>query len=210
MSYDHINFKPPQNVADAAKKGLEWRKKTGEGGLSVDEASKEGIGSGVQRAVNLKNRDTLSPSTVKRMKAFFDRHQKNKSVSPGKEPWEDKGAVAWALWGGDAGYSWAKKVVEQMEKADKKSSRGTNMEKIAKFITAKDRQVGKYKHFENFESFGQKVKDFVQKKTNQAFTVKKKKVEYVGPVYYMYHRDGNIIAMYEAKRGRLDINEKYL
>jgi hypothetical protein len=122
--YKHINFVPPKSVANAAEKGLEYRERAGgKGGLSVQEAKKEGIGSGVQRAVNLKNRDELDPATVKRMKAFFDRHQKNKAVDPKykDEPWKDRGLVAWLLWGGDSAYSWAKKIIEQMEKADKMS-----------------------------------------------------------------------------------------
>lgn len=128
--YEHINFVPPTSVAKAAEKGLEYRQKAGdEGGLSTSEAKKEGVGSGVQRAVNLKNRDELSPNTVKRMKAFFDRHQKNKKIEKGKEPWEDKGRVSWLLWGGDPGYAWAKKVVTQMEAAD-------NKEKIKRAGTA--------------------------------------------------------------------------
>lgn len=119
--YDHIDFKPPQSVAKAAERGLELRKKNkGKGGLSKGEASKQGIGSGVQRATNLKNRDTMSPGTVRRMKAFFDRHQKNKSIGKGLKAHEDEGYIAWLLWGGDPGYSWAKKVVGQMEAADKK------------------------------------------------------------------------------------------
>lgn len=36
------------------------------------------------------------------------------------EPWKDRGRTAWHLWGGDPGYSWAKKVVSQMEDADKR------------------------------------------------------------------------------------------
>jgi 2'-5' RNA ligase len=130
--YDHINFKPPQSVADAAARGLEWRKKNkGRGGLSSGQAKSEGVGSGVQRAVNLKNRDTLSPSTVRRMKAFFDRHQKSKAVEKGKQSWEDRGRIAWELWGGDPGYSWAKKVVRQMDAADKKSKANLQISKRA-------------------------------------------------------------------------------
>lgn len=120
--YNHINFTPPESVAKAAEKGLEYRKRSGgKGGLDVSQAKKEGIGSGVQRAVNLKNRDKMSPSTVKRMKAFFDRHEKNKSINPEykEEPWKDRGYVAHLLWGGDPGSVWAKKIVEQMEEADK-------------------------------------------------------------------------------------------
>jgi hypothetical protein len=122
--YKHINFTPPKNVASTAAKGLEYRQKAGgKGGLSTQQAAKEGIGSGVQRAVNLKNRDTLSPDTIKRMFSFFSRHEKNKSIDPDhkNEPWKDKGYVAWLIWGGDPGFSWASKIIDQMDAADKKS-----------------------------------------------------------------------------------------
>lgn len=122
--YDHIDFKPPKSVADAATRGLELRKKNkGKGGLSGSQAKKEGVGSGVQRAVNLKNRNVLSPSTVRRMKAFFDRHEKNKKADKGTPLAEDKGYIAWLLWGGDAGRSWANKLVKQMDAADKQKKR---------------------------------------------------------------------------------------
>lgn len=124
--YSHINFKPPQSVANAAKRGLEYRKKNnGKGGLSKKQASKQGIGSGVQRAIDLKNRDNLSPETIKRMVSFFARHAKNKSIGKGKKAWEDKGHVAWLLWGGDPGKSWAEKIKAQMDKADEKSKNET-------------------------------------------------------------------------------------
>ena len=51
--YEHIDFTPPKGVADAAAKGLELRQKaspSNRGGLTPAEASKQGIGSGVQRA----------------------------------------------------------------------------------------------------------------------------------------------------------------
>jgi hypothetical protein len=119
--YDHIDFKPPQSVADAAERGLELRKKNkGKGGLSSQQAHEEGVGSGVARAVSLKNRDNLSPDTVKRMKAFFSRHEKNKKIDHGKKPHEDRGYISFLLWGGDPGRSWAEKVCRQMEAADKK------------------------------------------------------------------------------------------
>lgn len=120
--YDHIDFKPSEAVAKAAERGLELRKKNkGKGGLSVQQAHKAGIGSGVARAVSLKNRKTLSPATIRRMKAFFDRHEKNKKIDPGKTPATDRGYVAWMLWGGDPGRSWANKICRQMDAADKKS-----------------------------------------------------------------------------------------
>ncbi len=124
--YDHIDFKPPQGVAAAAARGLELRQKatpSNRGGLTPAEASKEGIGSGVQRAVNLKNRNTISPDVIKQMVGFFSRHEKNKDVPADKkgEPWNAKGHVAWLLWGGNPGRSWAEKVRGQMEAADSKS-----------------------------------------------------------------------------------------
>lgn len=119
--YDHIDFKPSESVARAAARGLELRKKNkGKGGLNAQQAHKAGIGSGVSRAVSLKNRQTLSPATVRRMKAFFDRHQGSKKVDPGKTHANDKGYIAWMLWGGDPGRSWAEKICRQMDAADKK------------------------------------------------------------------------------------------
>jgi len=125
--YSHINFKPPKSVAKAAEKGLDYRSrqsKGGKAGLTPSDASKQGIGSGVQRATNLKNRNNLSPKTVRQMKSFFARHQKNKNVNPKYkgEPWKDKGYVSWLLWGGNAGKAWAEKVVRQMDAADKKKT----------------------------------------------------------------------------------------
>ena len=57
------------------------------------------------------------------MKAFFDRHQKSKKIDAGKTAGEDKGYQAWMLWGGDAGYSWSRKIVKQIDAADKKAKK---------------------------------------------------------------------------------------
>jgi hypothetical protein len=114
--YDGIDFKPPSSVAKAAKKGLELRKKYGKGGLSRKQASKQGIGSGVARATTLSNRDNVSPKTIKQMVAFFNRHEKNKE----HDSEDDAGWIAWLLWGGDPGRSWAERIKKQMEKADER------------------------------------------------------------------------------------------
>lgn len=124
--YNHIDFKPPKSVADAAAKGLDYRKKANpsdKGGLTPAEASKEGIGSGVQRATNLKNRNNISPEVIRQMSSFFARHEKNKSIAPDfkDEPWRDKGHVSWLLWGGDPGKAWVEKVLKQMEAAEEKA-----------------------------------------------------------------------------------------
>jgi DNA topoisomerase IB len=123
--YEHIDFKPPKGVASEAEKGLEYRRRSGKGGLSSQEAGEAGIGSGVQRAVNLKNQNNLTPETIDMMLGFFSRSEKNKSVSAENRdtPWEDAGHVAWLLWGGDAGKKWAQGVKDQMDKADKKGDK---------------------------------------------------------------------------------------
>jgi hypothetical protein len=117
------SFVPPPAVASAAARGLEYRAKaspSNKGGLSVSEAHQQGIGSGVQRAVNLKNRDAVSMDTINRMVSFFARHAGNESVSPENKgtPWNDKGYVAYLLWGGGAGKAWANSIKNKMESKD--------------------------------------------------------------------------------------------
>lgn len=123
--YNEDWFVPPKGVQQAAERGLKNRKKYGRGGLSNKQASEQGIGSGVQRAVNLKNGNKVSPQTIKRMKSFFARHEKNKdSRMPDGSP--GAGKIAWDLWGGSAGKRWAESTARKMENADKraKSKRG--------------------------------------------------------------------------------------
>lgn len=123
--YQHIDFVPPQSVADAAARGLELRRKaspSNRGGLTPAEASKQGIGSGVQRAVNLKNRDPVSPKVIKQMRSFLARSEKASKISPEHRdsPHNDKGYVAYLLWGGKPAVAWVDKIIRQMEAADEK------------------------------------------------------------------------------------------
>jgi len=107
---DTEGFVPPKSVQAAARRGLELRKKHGKGGLTTQEAGKQGIGSGVARATSLANGDKVSEKTLRRMVAFFSRHEKNKS---GGE--DDAGFIAWLLWGGDPGRSWAQRSLKMIE-----------------------------------------------------------------------------------------------
>jgi hypothetical protein len=112
---DAESFSPPSSVRAAARRGLELRKKHGKGGLTTQEAGKQGIGSGVARATSLANGDKVSFETIKRMSAFFSRHEKNKSGPEG-----DAGRTAWLLWGGDAGRSWASRIIKMVESRQSK------------------------------------------------------------------------------------------
>lgn len=112
------SFKVPQAVRNNAARGLELRRKHGRGGLSSKQAKKEGVGSGVQRASNLKS-GSVSYETVKRMKSFFARHSAFKEHHKDKS---SKAYISWMLWGGDAGRRWAESVVKR-EEAKKDSAR---------------------------------------------------------------------------------------
>ena len=116
--YAGIDFRPPQSVADAAARGLAMRKKTGRGGFSTKQAAEHGVGSGVQRAASLKNRQALSPTTIGRMVSFFARHSAYKDKHTTNPP--SNSLISWLLWGGDPGKAWAEKIKAQMDRADEK------------------------------------------------------------------------------------------
>ena len=139
---------PPQAVRNAAKQALEWMKdgKAGDGFTSV----------GRKRASDLANGHPVSLATLKRMKAYFDRHGVDKQTPHWNEP--SPGKVAWYAWGGDAGYSWAKKMVARAEKASEavaKSFEEDNKNKgHAKVAEAEklSNQAHNFRRKEQFES----------------------------------------------------------
>jgi len=103
-----IDTKPTKGMIEEAEKGLEWRREYGRGGTQI----------AVARARNISNADNLSIDTITRMNSFFARHEVDKQAEgfyPGEEGFPSAGRIAWALWGGDAGQSWAKKKVKEIE-----------------------------------------------------------------------------------------------
>jgi HK97 family phage prohead protease len=93
---------PTQAMADEAERGLAWRAEYGRGGTEV----------GVARARDISNRVDLSNDTIGRMVSFFARHEVDKEAQgfrPGEDGYPSAGRIAWALWGGDPGKSWADK-----------------------------------------------------------------------------------------------------
>ena len=113
QKYEHIDFTPPEGAQEAAARALEVRAEKPESQRGMTPV-------GLARARDLSNGSKLSPETVRRMKAYFDRHEGDKSGAT----WDEQGPgwQAWQGWGGDAGYAWARKVVGQMEAADAKES----------------------------------------------------------------------------------------
>jgi hypothetical protein len=95
------SFVPPKAVQANAKLGLELRAKlNGKGGTAV----------GVARARDLSNGRPVSLDTIKRMVGFFARHGAQKPKNMGTAAKPTPFLVAWLLWGGDEGRSWAKSV----------------------------------------------------------------------------------------------------
>jgi len=97
--------KPTDEMANAARRALEWRKEYGRGMTQT----------GVARARDISNRANLSLETVNRMVSFFARHGVNRDKHySAKEP--DGGPTAWRIawdgWGGDAGRTWANRIAD--------------------------------------------------------------------------------------------------
>jgi hypothetical protein len=80
-----------------------------------------GTAVGWTRAGQLARGETLSLSTVKRMYSYFSRHEvdkKGKDWNNAESP--SNGKIMWLAWGGDAGFSWSRKIVNR-EKTMKKN-----------------------------------------------------------------------------------------
>ena len=107
--------RPNDGMKSEAQKGLDWREEFGRGGTRV----------GAVRARQIVAGENLSDDTVKRMYSFFSRHEVDKQAegfSAGEEGYPSNGRIAWALWGGDAGFIWSKRLVEQMKKEEERQT----------------------------------------------------------------------------------------
>jgi hypothetical protein len=103
-------FAPPQGVRDNAKRGLELRREFNRGGTAV----------GVARARDLSNGKSLPLETINRMVSYFARHEVDKKGENwGNASDPSRGYIAWLLWGGDAGKTWADSIAEREKKKDK-------------------------------------------------------------------------------------------
>lgn len=103
-------FVPPKGAQENAKRGLELRREFKRGGTMV----------GVARARDLSNGASLPLETVNRMVSYFARHEvdkKGKDFGNASNP--SRGYIAWLLWGGDAGKTWADSIAEREKKKDK-------------------------------------------------------------------------------------------
>ena len=116
-----VDLQPTAAMAEEAQSGLDWREEFGRGGTEV----------GVARARDISNRKNLSPETVRRMVSYFARHEVDKEGegwSPDEDGYPSAGRIAWALWGGEPGKSWANAKDKQLE------NEGRNMDTESRHI----------------------------------------------------------------------------
>jgi hypothetical protein len=102
------SFTPTSGRVEEAKRGLAWRREFGRGGTEI----------GVARARDISNGKDLPLETVKRVYSFFARHEVDKQAEgfrQGEDGYPSNGRIAWALWGGDAGKTWADAIVAREE-----------------------------------------------------------------------------------------------
>lgn len=104
---------PNKEMQANAERGLKLRREYGRGGTAV----------GVARARDIMNAKDLSDRTIKRMYSYFSRHESNYAEHYGEKE-TDGGpnafTIAWLLWGGDAGFRWSERLVEQMDRSYQK------------------------------------------------------------------------------------------
>lgn len=119
-------YKPTQSMSNAAKRALKWKED--------GKATGAGTQVGWTRAGQLARGESLSLDTVKRMYSFFSRHEvdkKGKGFYSGPE-FPSNGRIMWDAWGGDAGFSWSRKIVNS---AKKKSESKSDSVKVGSMVT---------------------------------------------------------------------------
>ena len=106
-------YKPTAGMQSAARRAIKFK----------EDGKAKGAGTAVgwTRAHQLVNGESLSLDTVKRMFSFFSRHEVDKKGKNwGNQSDPSNGYIMWLAWGGDAGFSWSRKIVNR-EKNMKKS-----------------------------------------------------------------------------------------
>jgi HK97 family phage major capsid protein len=125
---EEIDSRPTDAMAEEAKRGLDWRQEFGRGGTEI----------GVARARDIINKRELSAETIRRMHSYFSRHEVDKQgqgFSQGEEGYPSAGRIAWALWGGDPGQSWARARAERMNKIDEENRAAPDALSVGDFVS---------------------------------------------------------------------------
>ena len=112
-----IDLQPTAAMQREAAIGLEFREEFGRGGTAVGVGTARAILSGSE----------LSPERVRRMYAYFERHEIDRT-GPGYDDDDDEypsaGKIAWLLWGGDPGRAWATTKRDELMRIDEMNQQG--------------------------------------------------------------------------------------
>lgn len=112
------SFLPTEDVVSTSAKALEVVSRNN---LINKENSNEG--SGLSKAKTISNKEPMTHSQVKRMKAFFDNNAQSVSVERGQgKTIENSGIIqSWELWGGDAGQRWSESTLNKRNSSNDSS-----------------------------------------------------------------------------------------
>ena len=121
-------YKPTSGMQSAARRAIKLK----------EEGKAKGAGTmvGWTRAGQLARGETLSLSTVKRMYSFFSRHEvdkKGKDFNNAENP--SNGKIMWLAWGGDAGFSWSRKIATREKNMKKNLEMQEVVEEIKDMLT---------------------------------------------------------------------------
>ena len=100
-------FTPTSGMKAAARRALKWKEE--------GKATGAGTPVGWGRATDIVAGRSMSLSVVRRMFSFFSRHEvdkKGKDFNNTSNP--SNGRIMWDAWGGDAGFSWSRSIVNRM------------------------------------------------------------------------------------------------
>jgi hypothetical protein len=99
-------YSPPAGARSAARRAIKFKED--------GKATGAGTQVGWTRAGQLARGETLSLSTVKRMFSYFSRHEVDKKGKDwGNSANPSNGYIMWLAWGGDAGFSWSRGIVNR-------------------------------------------------------------------------------------------------
>jgi hypothetical protein len=99
-------YSPPAGARSAARRAIKFKED--------GKATGAGTAVGWTRAGQLARGETISLSTVKRMFSYFSRHEVDKKGKDwGNSANPSNGYIMWLAWGGDAGFSWSRGIVNR-------------------------------------------------------------------------------------------------
>lgn len=199
-------YKPTSGMQSAARRAIKLK----------EQGKAKGAGTivGWTRAGQLARGEALSLSTVKRMYSFFSRHEVDKK---GKD-WDNaenpsNGKIMWLAWGGDAGFSWSRKIVNREKNMKKNLELNEVVEEIKGILDdvvnpiTKEIEIedGLEKAKENFKEVIKPRKGEPADKDLYARVVAAAKDKF--DVYPSAYANGWVVQEYKRRGGKYKVNK---